>query len=259
MQDLKLGFKMYSDEIGKYDNEVFDFFNHDLFSYIELFMNPNTMENLEAWKKFKAKINVPFTLHAPHSIFNVNLADEKQFEFNKDIFNNQVDKYAEELDVQYVVVHPGKLGNIEETVRQLNIINPKRMSIENKPIISRKTMQRTYRGAIPEEIKYVRTNHPCGFCLDISHCMSTANELGKNPYEFLKEFQELNPTSYHISGNKLDSLIDLHIHFSKCDWDLHKVFKIIDTSKNITVETRKDKEACFREYEEDLKTLKEAS
>ena len=37
MQDLKLGFKMYSDEIGKYDNEVFDFFNHDLFSYIELF------------------------------------------------------------------------------------------------------------------------------------------------------------------------------------------------------------------------------
>ena len=26
-----------------------------------------------------------------------------------------------------------------------------------------------------------------------------------------------------------------------------------NTSKNITVETRKDKEACFREYEEDLK------
>ena len=57
----------------------------------------------------------------------------------------------------------------------------------------------------------------------------------------------------------IPGLIDLHIHFSKCDWDLHKVFEIIDTSKNITVETRKDKEACFREYEEDLKTLKEAS
>ena len=209
--------------------------------------------------KVKTKINVPFTLHAPHSVFNVNLADKNQFEFNKEIFNTQVDKYAEELDVQYVVVHPGKLGNIEETVRQLNIINPKRMAIENKPIISRKTMERTYRGAIPEEIKYVRENHPCGFCLDISHCMSTANELGKDPYELLKEFQELKPTSYHISGNKLDSLIDLHIHFSKCDWDLHKVFEIIDTSKNITVETRKDKEACFKEYEEDLKTLKEVS
>lgn len=255
MRNLKLGFKMYSDELGKYEDKVSDFLGKKLFSYIELFVNPDTLEFLDGWKNFKDKIKLPFTLHAPHSIYNVNLADKNQEDFNKKILNNQIDKYTETMDVQYVVIHPGKGFNIEETVRQLKIINPKRMVIENKPLISKKTMQPTYRGATVEEIKFVRENYDCGFCLDISHCMSTANALNKNPYEYLKEFQKLNPTCYHISGNKFDSLTDRHLHFVECDWDLDKIFEIVDTTKNITVETRKDNEECFEEYEQDFRKL----
>ena len=131
------------------------------------------------------------------------------------------------------------------------------MVIENKPLISKKTMKPTYRGATVEEIKFVKDNHDCGFCLDISHCMSTANALNKNPYEYLNEFQKLNPTCYHISGNKLDSITDRHLHFKDCDWDLDRIFSIIDTSKNITVETRKDCEECFEEYEQDFRILQD--
>lgn len=256
MRNLKLGFKMYSDELGKYDNEVLGILEKNLFSYIELFVNPNTLECLKGWKEFKDKINIPFTLHAPHSIYNVNLADKNQEEFNKKILNEQIDIYTETIDAQYVIVHPGKGFNIEETVRQLKIIKPKRMVIENKPLISKKTMQPTYRGATVEEIKFVKDNYGCEFCLDISHCMSTANALNKNPYEYLKEFQKLNPHCYHISGNKFDSLTDRHLHFSECDWDLDRIFNIVDITKNITVETRKDNETCFEEYKTDFEILK---
>jgi len=256
MRNLRLGFKMYSDELGKYENEVFKILKQNLFSYIELFVNPNSLEYLAGWKEFKNKINLPFTLHAPHSIYNINLADKNQEEFNRKILKEQIDIYTESMDAQYVVVHPGKGFNIEETIRQLKLIKPKRMVIENKPLISKKTMKPTYRGATVEEIKFIKENYDCGFCLDISHCMSTANALNKNPYDYLKEFQKLNPTCYHISGNKLDSLTDRHLHFKECDWDLDKIFDIVDTEKNITVETRKDLEECFNEYEQDFKVLK---
>lgn len=258
MKYLNLGFKIYSDEVNKYDNEVIKILNKNLFSYIELFINPDTTETIQDWKKFKKKIGLPFTLHAPHSIYNINLADENQFEFNKKILKQQVDIFTEELNAEYVVVHPGKQHNIEETVRQLKLINPKKIAIENKPLISKKTMTPTYRGGVVEEIKYVRDNYECGFCLDISHCMSTANAINKNPYEYLQEFQKLNPTCYHISGNKLSSMVDLHLHFTDCDWDLSKIFQIIDTSKNITVETRKDNEECFLEYENDFEILQKS-
>lgn len=238
MKNLILGFKMYSDELKKFEKEAVEFYNKKNCQYIELFVNPGNMQYLQEWQDFKKNYDIPITLHAPHSVFNMNFADKDRFEYNKMIFA-QVNVWAEVLDVQYVVVHPGKGFNIEETVRQLNLINPKRMVIENKPFLSKKDMQRTYRGATIEEITFIRKNHPCRFCLDIAHCICTANELGENPYEYLKKFQKIHtPDCYHISGNLENSKVDLHTHFDKCDWDLEKIFSIIDTTKNITVETR---------------------
>lgn len=254
MGKLNLGFKIFSNEFETIKDAALEFYKNGDCAYLELFMNPDTLEFLPLWKEFKEKNNLKMTMHAPHSILNMNLADAENFEYNKYLLE-QAEKYAETLDVQYMVMHSGKLGDIKETVRQLKILNPPRLVIENKPYVSRRTMQKTYRGAVIEEIEYVRDNYKCGFCLDIAHCFCTAREIGVDPYEYLEKFQMQNPTCYHISGNKEASVIDLHTHFDECDWDLTRIFNIIDTSKNITVETRKAFDNDHNKFLEDAQIL----
>jgi len=252
---MRVGLRLLSTDTESYIYEVPKLYENGGFDYIELRVIPNTLERIKYWKILKQNHNVDFVLHAPFSSLGVNLSEKSKFEFNKEMFE-QAKEFLYELDADYMVVHSGVEGDIKETVRQLNIINPPKMLIENKPFTPPGDSEIKCRGAIPEEIEYVRKNHPCGFCLDIAHALCTANSLNKEPYEFLSEFQKFLPDAYHISDNPINSAYDGHRNLGKGEYDFKKILEIVDSSKNFTLETPKNSEYSLDMFAEEVKFLK---
>lgn len=248
---MKLGLKLWSTNEDSYLSEAKKLYDQGWYDYIELYIVPNSLQTLKKWKT----LEIPFTLHAPHFIHNVNLADYEKENFNLEVFE-QVKEFSQELNAKYTVVHSGIEGNIEETIRQLQIIKPEKMLIENKPIIAPKKDNRLCRGATIEEIKQVIEKTGCGFCLDIGHAICSANSLKKDPYNYLREFNSLNPDSYHLSDNFIDSEIDKHLHFGQGNYDLKRIFDIINADKNIAIETDKNSKENLDDFIEDVKWLR---
>ena len=88
--------------------------------------------------------------------------------------------------------------------------------------------------------------------MDIGHAICTANSLGKDPYEFVREFNKLKPLMYHISDGQIDSDLDMHLHFGDGNYDFDKIFSIIDKSKFISIETSKDSKTDLNDFEIDM-------
>jgi sugar phosphate isomerase/epimerase len=252
---MKLGLKLWSINTDFYFEEAKRLYAEGWFDYIELYVVPSTLETIKKWKTLKSELNIPFTLHAPHFIHEVNLANPDKKDFNYKVFQD-VDKFREELNSEYVVVHSGIEGQIDETIRQLKTINLDKMLIENKPFIAPLRDNKICRGATIEEIYQVVNEVGCGFCLDVGHAICTANTLKIEPYEFLAQFNELNPTCYHLSDNFIDSEFDKHFHFGQGNYDVKKVFAIINLDKNIAIETNKNSKENLNDFIEDVKWLK---
>ena len=87
MQDLKLGFKMYSDEIGTHDTEGVDFFNHKLFSYPELLFRCIDNQNIYWTTWFDVLFNekCPFYTIACQRLYLYlqSLSDENTITYHK--------------------------------------------------------------------------------------------------------------------------------------------------------------------------------
>lgn len=248
---MKLGLKLWSTNSDYYLEQAKKLYVQGIFDYIELYIVPDTLPTLSKWKT----LDIPFTLHATHFIHGVNLADFSKEKYNIEVFK-QIEEFSNELNASYVVVHSGIEGNINETIRQLKIINPAKMLIENKPYIAPKAPDKICRGATIEEISKVIKEIGCGFCLDVGHAMCTANSLKLEPYSFVTEFNKLNPTCYHLSDNFIDSEMDGHMHFGQGNYDFKKIFDIIDLSKNMAIETKKDNKENLDDFVKDVKWLK---
>ncbi len=250
---MKLGLKLWSINTDYYLNEAIALYNQGWYEYIELYVVPDTLNTIQKWKS----TNIPFTLHAPHFLHGINLA-KKEFEKTNIKFFDEVKVFSNELNAEYVVIHSGTDGNIEETIRQLKIINIENMLIENKPYkaIPNKMNGKFCTGTTIKEISQVINELDCGFCLDIGHAICSANTLKKEPYAFLKEFNDLNPNCYHLSDNFIDAEFDTHLHFGDGSYDLKKIIEIMDINKNIAIETDKDSKKNLNDFINDIKFLK---
>lgn len=248
---MKLGLKLWSNNTDNYLKEAQRLYNDGWFDYIELYVVPNTLETISKWQQ----LNIPFTMHAPHFIHDINLADKSKEKFNAEIYV-QVEEFSKKLNAKYVVVHSGIEGDINETIRQLKLIKPSKILIENKPYFAPLRDNRICRGATIEEIKKVIEEIDCGFCLDIGHAICTANTLKIDSFGYIKQFNLLNPDCYHISDNFFDSELDKHLNFGQGNYDFKKIFDIINTEKNIAIETNKKSKENLDDFVEDVKWLK---
>lgn len=243
----KFGLKLWSVNTDYYYNEAVRLYEKGVYDYIELYVVPDTIDKISLWQKLK----IPFILHAPHFMHGVNLANKDKFEYNQQIYS-QVEQYRIALDAKYTIVHSGMEGDINETIRQLKIIKPKDILIENKPYRAPLYERNYCRGYDINEVYQVISKINCGFCLDIGHAICTANSLGKDPYKFVKEFNKLKPQMYHISDGQIDSDLDMHLHFGDGNYDFDKIFSIIDKSKFISIETSKDSKTDLNDFEIDM-------
>lgn len=248
----KLGLKLWSTNTESYLKEAQRLYSLGIYDYIELYIVPNTLDTLENW----SKLDIPYLLHAPHFAHGVNLANREKFEYNKEIYK-EVETFRKKLNAKYTVVHGGIEGDVEETIRQLKLIKPKNFLIENKPYKAPLGNQNLCRGYNIEEIKKIINETNCGFCLDIGHCICSANSMCIEPYSYVEKFNQLNPKMYHLSDGDINSQIDKHLHFSQGNFNIKKILNIIDKNKYLSIETCKNSKENLEDFIEDVKYLNE--
>ncbi|MCD8378523.1 MAG: TIM barrel protein [Candidatus Gastranaerophilales bacterium] len=258
MGKLRLGLKLFSNQYEKYKNEAIEIIKAGYADYIELFVYPDSLDMLKKWETLKTNYDICFTIHSPHSSHNVNLVVPELLEHNKKIYS-QMDTYMDALGAEYMIIHCGRKGNVKETVRQLDIINPQKMIIENTPYYTPHMPDIAAAGGLIEDIKYVLDNHDCKFCLDIGHAFCTAAAIGQKPYDYLEEFNNLNPYCYHLSDGEINSIIDKHYHLSKGDYNWERIMSIINHNRNMTLETitKNYSKSLLCEFVNDTKLLRE--
>ncbi|MGI6525289.1 MAG: sugar phosphate isomerase/epimerase family protein [Bdellovibrionota bacterium] len=257
-----LGLKLWSINTDFYLPEALKLYEKGAFDYIELYVVPDSKETLSLWRE----TGIPFRLHAPHSSHGVNLADPEKLNFNLKAFA-EVKLFAEALLVPYTIVHLGMDGTIEESIRQLRLTGLRDVLLENKPCKTEFNESSRFRGSSISELSFAMSELQCGCCLDIGHAICAYNTFKKrgdfegsiifnDPYQFVAEFNKLQPRCYHLSDNYVWNEVDEHFHFGKGDYDLKKIFEIIDPEVDLAIETEHSAPDNLDDFVEDVAWVK---
>ena len=246
----KFGLKLWS--INKnYVDEAIRLYENGFYDYIELFAVPGSYQDfIGIWKK----LNIPYVIHAAHSAKGLNLAKKEMFSENV-VLANEAKKFADELDAEIIIFHPGVDGQIEETVSQLNKIYDSRIVVENKPYYGIYD-NLICNGSLPEEIEFVLKNTGVGFCLDIGHAIYSANAKKIDKINILRKFLKLNPKIFHISDGDWNGTYDDHKHLGEGSFDYKKIFSILSDQVIMSIETEKNFENSLRDFEKDINFLR---
>ncbi len=124
MSNIKFGLKLWSKNynlIGKAKKLI----EERIFHYVELMVIPGT--DISPFQGVK----LPYIIHIPYEIFNVNIAEKEKEDISLEIINQNI-KWADKLSAKYLILHPG-FEEMETAKNFLEKINDKRILIENMP------------------------------------------------------------------------------------------------------------------------------
>jgi deoxyribonuclease IV len=247
----KLGLKLWS--INKnYIKEAVRLYEDKVYEYIELYVVPDTYkEYIEIWKN----LQIPFVIHAPHYEHGMCLSNSEKEYKNKGLAVEAFN-YADMLNADIVIFHSGMNGKIEETARQIKLLQDKRITIENKPYYGLNNSG-ICNGSSPEEIKLVIQETGCSFCLDIGHAICAANAHKQDPIKYLAKFIKLNPQMFHLTDGDYKGIYDTHKHFGQGNFPLKEILQLVPKNSTITNEAYKDSKDSLEDFCEDVKYLKE--
>lgn len=246
---FKIGLKLWSKNIEVL-SQVRVMYERSVFDYIELYIEPETMEDYGVlWHDLK----IDMIIHAPHFGHGFNLADEGLSGCNFKVFQ-EVAHFADLLKADTIIVHGGNGGAKRETIRQLKTLKDSRLLIENKPNMGLNGKECI--GYLPEDIaEIVDECGLSGFVLDFNHAVCAANSLVLSPDVVLKSFLSLSPVMFHLSDGTLDMIHDVHLNFGKGNFDLSKLIAMIPAGKKITFETPRSPERGFQDFADDVQFL----
>ena len=253
---MKIGLKVWSTNIG-YLPSIVEIYKNDIFDYIELFVVPGTYKKLHrVWNKLKNDLNCEFIIHAPHYASGLNLS-LRSYDDNFKLFSEAL-QYADDLEVKNIIFHPGCEGTIEETIRQLKLINDFRILVENKPKIGIDHITKCV-GYSPKQIEQLLNETGYGFCFDIGHAICSANSEKVNLFSRIDEFKKLNPVMYHLSDGDRSSEIDQHLNYKKGNYPIYEILEMLFFKEDtkISIETKKSSETELNDFINDSLFLKE--
>lgn len=252
----RYGLKLWS--INKnYINAAKSLYEKNIYDYIELYAVPNSFDEYAAlWKN----LNIPYIIHAPHFLHGLNFSNYEQEKENIRLAYDAL-KFADFLNAEKVIFHPGIKGDYKETARQINLINDERMLIENKPKNVAVKMENLKSDDICvgydyTQISYILENTNARLCLDIGHATCAANSMGIDYKLQLEDFIKLNPYMYHISDGDILSGIDKHYHIGSGSYDFNTIFSLIPKDAVISIETEKNSKDNLDDFIEDVNKLK---
>lgn len=255
----RIGLKLWSVNTGAYLREAERLFAEGFFSYIELFVVPDTMVTLGAWERLHVEKGVPFVIHNAHAATGFNLAERAAEARNREIYA-QTRAFADALDARHVIFHGGVDGSIEETARQLKSLEEPRALLENKPAkpLPNNAGVTSCRGATIDEIDHVLVEAGCGFCLDVGHAVCAANTQGIEPYAYAEELNgRFSPAMFHLSDvADMSSQYDAHPHLGTGTLDIPRLKRtIFPPDAAISIETVKDSPVNLDDFARDVESL----
>lgn len=229
---------------------VLNLVRNGVYDFVQFVVAPDTYKNLQAIVKEKF-CDVKAVIHAPFFMGGVNLSDPDLLNSNLQKLSD-AQKFADDLKSDVIVLHPG-IGDgenfLDESIRQMKILNDSRIAVENLPYISR--FQYHMHGTTPEQIKKIMDEVGCNFCFDIAHAICAINSLKLDADSTLTGFNALKPIIYHLSDGDNCAEVDFHFHLGKGNYDLQKIFGLFSDAR-IVLETRKkegDLEACVADVQ----------
>lgn len=250
---MKLGLKLWS--INKnYLEAATELFSQGIYHYIELFTVPGSADYIELWQN----LDIPYILHAPHSLAGFNPAIKERQDVNLG-FIPELDQFREGLNPQYIIFHPGLDGHIDETIKQFCEIRKQfpaihdLMLVENKPEIG--LNYEACVGSAPQEISRIKEEAKVGFCLDVGHAICAANSGGVEPYDYIRDFIRLQPSMYHLSDGDGQSGQDSHLNYGKGNYDIAGIVQMIPDDFCLTIETDKSSENNLDDFVQDVRYI----
>ncbi len=252
---MSIGIKLWSTNLENYANEALRLFEAGYFSYLELYAVPGTLNTINGWKK----LSIPYTLHCPHFAHRFNLSKPELKNSNRRIFD-EVRKFADELNVDYIIIHGGIDGEAIETAKQLKALNEPRALIENKPYkaVPGIATGKICTGYSPKQIELIKNESGCGFCLDFNHAICAANSFNLDYIDYLKEFMKLKPDMFHLSDMPdAKSEYDGHLHLGQGKVDLKSLAQFINKDSKVSLETAKNSKTSLEDFVADYKFVKE--
>ena len=233
---------MISEAQGVYDDGHFD--------YIELYVVPGTYAlTIKKWSSFK----VEYIIHCPHSGCGFNLADSKLREENRLKFKEAQD-FANTLKADYIIVHLGNNGYLNESIFQLKGIFDERICIENKPIEGLNGEECI--GCTPEDIKKVlKETHAKSLAMDFGHAIYAANKLNVNSCDFIENLLTLNPKIFHLSDGQINLTKDYHSNFGEGNFNLAKLISYIPKNAHVTLEIPQDFNNGLMDFKRNLQYI----
>lgn len=242
----KIGLKLWSTNTDRYLAEARRLFEEDVFSYIELYVVPDSLQFLPEW----TELGIPFIIHCPHFMHGFNLAIRDKEAGNRAIYG-QVRQFADRLKAPYIIFHGGIDGTIDETARQLAAFREGRALIENKPhrALPNRMGGEICRGSDPAEISTVMERAGCGFCLDFGHAVCAANSLKCDPYLYIDGMMQLDPKMFHLTDlSDITSVFDSHPHLGEGQLDLSRIVPLLPYDAIVTVETNKNDTESLEDF-----------
>lgn len=245
---MKFGLKLWSIN-PDYIPEAIRLYELGIYQYIELYAIP---DSYDAMIKFWKSLRIPFIIHAPHYKHGLNLSQVQFQPVNLKLAKESY-AFADALNADTVIIHPGMNGPIEETVRQIRFIYDDRLVIENKPQVGLGEL--TCTGATPQEIQFAMDQTGVGFCLDIGHAICAANSHHIDPITYIRQFIQLAPQMYHVTDGNVASVYDQHDHYGQGSFPLAEILTLIPPHSRITNEATKDDPIRLDDFVKDMSWL----
>ena len=208
-------------------------------SFLDKFVEESDFFEVQAIQSndysFLKKYDKKIVVHSEHSGFDVNISNLSKYEFNLKAINF-AKEVADLCQAEKIVIHPGYNEgancSLENVISFLRENFDSRFCIENVPY---EAFGYVKFGSSVDEIKRIVDETGVGFCFDINHAILYSVSVGLDYWDVLKDFEELSPRHYHLCGHNLKVGKD-HFNFCDGDLDIERVFEIISSDANITLE-----------------------
>ena len=163
-------------------------------------------------------------------------------------------QFADTLNANYIIFHPGINGLIDETIKQLRPFVDSRCLIENKPFKGSGTNIGI--GSTQQELAFILNELRIGFCLDFGHAICAANSFKKEPMVYIHELLQLHPAMFHLTDGDYQGEHYIHLHYGKGTFPIKKILDIIPNNSRLTNEAKHDSDFYLDDFKKDVLFLR---
>ena len=252
MQRVRVGLKLWSTN-GSYFDEAVRVIRGGHCQFVELFSVPGSFgETIAVWERLQKETQIEFVVHAPHFVSGLNLSDPSAWPRNRELATEAF-RFADVLGCDMVVFHPGVGGRLDETIRQVSLLDDPRFVIENKPKTG--LNGEVCVGYAPAEIERILAETRCRFCLDFGHAIYAANAVGTQPLVFIDGFLPLKPDLYHLTDGDFAGRRDVHDRYGHGSFPLPDLIARIPHRAMVTNEAKRGADNRLDDFVDDARVL----